>query len=83
MDRRSEALHTETMHRLLATFLPPGSSYHWAEGGEAINGVFLEAMDTICVDSYWQQYCGGSERKQLRRRITIRVSVEETELGPA
>lgn len=78
--REAEALRTETVHRLLNIFLPPGGSYRWGDGDPVINGVFLESSDTVCVDSYRRQWRGGDELKQVRRRIVIQVRIEETDL---
>ena len=81
MSRRSEALHTQVMVQLLQTLLPPHSYNRWQDGTEAIDGVYLAAADTIHVDSHrreWQE--GWEDLKQIRRRVIIRVEVEETEL---
>lgn len=83
MTRESEALRTEIVHRLLGVFLPAGGSYRWGDGDKVVNGVFLEAADLICIDAYRRRYSEEGELRHMRRRIIIRVAVEESDLGTA
>ncbi|HEV2347600.1 MAG TPA: hypothetical protein VGS97_26145 [Actinocrinis sp.] len=80
--READALRTESMHKVLSVFLPPTSSYRWADGVPVVSGVFLESPDTICLDSYWRGWGADGRERHIRRRVSIQIMVEETDVEP-
>jgi hypothetical protein len=65
------------MVRLLQCLLPPTSYYRWQDGTDAIDGVYLAEADTIHIDSHRREYV-ADDFHQVRRRVIVRVTVEET-----